>query len=178
MLQQLQTANDTLATRHFALVGLDHQLAAAKDQLKAARVRENAAVKREIFGLLGAALYRNDDTAQALSVLDPSDADYLERALAHAQSEVSVLDARVAVLDEFTRRLESDGKSAQRARVQAQASVAALNVQVAAQTQTVNDAIAASDDAESAVTNASDQRERTPGRWHHRCARRRASRPD
>ena len=71
LLQQLQTANDTLATRRFALIDLNHQVAFAKDLLKAARVRESAAVKREIFGLLGAALYRSDDAAQALSALDP-----------------------------------------------------------------------------------------------------------
>ena len=64
-----------------------------------------------------------------------------------------MLDARAVVLDEFTRGLESDGKSAQH-RVQVQASVAALNVQVAAQTQSVNDATAARDDAESAAASA------------------------
>ena len=116
VLQQLQTANDTLATRHFALVALDRQLAAAKDQLKAARARENAVVEREFIGLLRAALDINKATAQAPSALDA-----------------------------LWRSFESERKSAWRARVQAQAGVVAQSALVDAQTQVVTDATAERD---------------------------------
>lgn len=151
VLLQLQTTSDILATRRFALVGLALQVAIANDQVKAARVREGEAVTCEIFVLAAAAVGRDDATTQALSVLDTSDANNLAGAVAYAQSGVSVLDVRRAALDELARRLESERKSARRARVQAQASVADLNALVGAQTQAATDAKDAKDAAESAA---------------------------
>ena len=151
VLQQLQTTNDILATRRFALVGLALHLGTAKDEFMAARDREIEAVTREVFVLAVAAVDRDDTTTQALSVLDTSDANNLAGAVAYAQSGVSVLDVRRAALDELARRLESERKSARRARVRAQAVVADLNAIVAAQTQGVTDAKAEKDAAESAA---------------------------
>jgi murein DD-endopeptidase MepM/ murein hydrolase activator NlpD len=125
VLQQLQSANDTVATRHFALVALDHQVAAAKDELKAARARENAVVEGEFIGLLRAPLDINKATAQAPSALDA-----------------------------LWRSFESERKSAWRARVQAQPGVVAQTALVDAQTQVVADATAARDAAESAAISA------------------------
>jgi murein DD-endopeptidase MepM/ murein hydrolase activator NlpD len=149
VLQQLQNANDTLATRRFALIRLARQVAAATDLLEAARARENEAAQREIFGLLGAALDRHDATTLA-RVLDPADANHLARSVTDAQAAVSLLDDPIPAL---ARRLESERKSARRARVEAEDRVAALKASVVAQTQDATDAAdaaaAAQSDAES-----------------------------
>jgi murein DD-endopeptidase MepM/ murein hydrolase activator NlpD len=155
LLQQLQTAGDARATHYFSLLGLAPQVAAAKDQLKAARASENAAVEHEVFALLAAPVRRDDSTTKALSTLDTSSATkHLVRAADPAPSSGAVLHAWAAELDALTRRLESERKSARSARVKAQAAVADLNARVAAETRAVTDATAARDAAEAAVTNA------------------------
>jgi murein DD-endopeptidase MepM/ murein hydrolase activator NlpD len=154
LVQQLQTANDTLATRRFALFGLDRQVATAKENLKAARVHENEAISREFLGLVKAALPPDDATTQALSVPGTAIARRPVRAVKRGRSAAAVIDARVTVLDELTRRFESERKSAERERVQAQAAVVALSPSLAAQTQSVTDATTARDAAQSAVERA------------------------
>ena len=147
VLQELQSANDALATRRFALVALGYQVASAKDALKVARVRERAAVERLLFGVLDAALGQDDTATQALIEPDTSDADPLAPAVTHAPSDVSSLE-------ELGRQLESERKSAHRARVQAQAVVAPLNALLVTLTQEASDATAERVAAESAVTSA------------------------
>ena len=153
LLQQLQTASDILAVRHFALVGLARQLIIAKDHLKAARDREQLAVTAAILEPLGAVIVPGVATTPVLKAAATSDVALLAAPTTGAESGSSVADAQVATLDELTRRLESERKSARRAVVEAEAGVAVLNALVAAQTKTVSDAAAARSTAESAVTN-------------------------
>jgi murein DD-endopeptidase MepM/ murein hydrolase activator NlpD len=153
LLQQLQTASDILAVRHFALLGLARQLVIAKDHLKVARDREEVAVAAAILEPLGAAIDRGTPTTPVLKASATSDVALLELPNTRAESGSSVADAQVAALDELTRRLESERKSARRAVVEAEAAVAALNGLVAVQTKFVSDAVATRSAAKSAVTN-------------------------
>jgi murein DD-endopeptidase MepM/ murein hydrolase activator NlpD len=147
LLRQLQGANDTFGTRRVALVGLARQLAAANDQLAAARTSEEAAVEREILGLTGAVVDRNDNGPQAKRVVTTSDAKRPKRAARRARAEV-------AAFDTLARRLASDRKSARRARVQAEERAASLKAVVDAQTKAVTDALDAKVAAEAAATRA------------------------
>jgi murein DD-endopeptidase MepM/ murein hydrolase activator NlpD len=142
MVQTLQTATDSYALRRFALIDLSHQLAGAKDALKDARAAENAAVKREIFGLAEAAPSVGDDTAPAVTVRDTG-----VRALA----AFAVPDDQLGGFHALERRLAADSKNARLARVQAQATVTDLNARVAAQTKAVADALSERKAAESAI---------------------------
>ena len=126
VLQQLQTANDTLATRYFALIGLAQQLDVAKDHLDAARDHEHEVVEREIIGLLGPAIDRNDATEAVAERADAALAPFRDGRRKSAKRERDACRPRPSVDD--------------------------LNSQIAAQAQVVSDAKAEKDDAESAVT--------------------------
>jgi murein DD-endopeptidase MepM/ murein hydrolase activator NlpD len=151
LVQDLQTATDVYALRRFGLLDLAHQVDAAKDVLKEARTGENAAVKRELFGLAKAVLSINDVAAPAGSAPDVGDSNRPARAVAHGRYHDAGLDGRLAEVRALGRRLEADRKNAHLARVQAQAGVAAASARLAAQTQAVADASAARSAAESAI---------------------------
>jgi murein DD-endopeptidase MepM/ murein hydrolase activator NlpD len=154
LVERLQDANETLAFGRYALVGLVREVAVAKEQLQAAVDAENAAVQRVILGLLGAALHVDDASAPAGGVHATSRVKQSVRTGSRAKSRVAVRDTRMTELDALTHRLESERKTAWRARVQAQDDFTALNARLTSQTQVVSDATAATTAAESAAANA------------------------
>ncbi len=167
LLRQLQAAKDTLAERRFALVGLARQVTAARERLDAARVVEARArvhvdetaaqiqsVKEDIEELAAAA-YRNhtaDRTLGAIGSLSTTNASTLSRAESYVGADASRLRARVDTLVVLERRLESERRGAESARIEAEASAADLDARLASQTQAFNDAADATTRAQTAVT--------------------------
>lgn len=166
LLRQLQTASDKLALRRFALVALTREVTIAQGRLdearavdSAARAKVNAtveqlqAVKDEIFRLAAAA-YRNHAGSRALGALgsiDTANPGAVSRARIYARSDAALLGARVDALNALKRRLESEQRSADLARTQAEASAADLNARLADQTQALKEATVATAAAQAAA---------------------------
>ena len=166
LLRQLQSAKDALALRRFALVALARQVANARERLDAARAVETQArarvdqtaneiqsVKDDIVDLATAA-YRNHSENRALGVigsLSTTNASVLARAQTYVRSDFSLLAARVDALAVLKRRLDSEQRSAESARVDAEASATDLDGHLAAQTEAYDDATAAATKAQTAV---------------------------
>jgi len=166
LLRQLQAAKDTLAERRFALVGLARQVTAARERLDAARAVEGRArtrvdetaaqiqsVKDDVEELAAAA-YRNhtgDQTLGAIGSLSTTNASTLSRAESYVGADASRLRARVDTLVALERRLETERRGAESARVEAEASATELDARLASQTQAFNDAADATTRAQTAV---------------------------
>ena len=169
LLRQLQAARDGLATRRFALVALARQVAAARDQLEQARTTELHARARvdetraELRGVkdeiahLAAAAYRNRTGTKvfgAIGALDVGSASTLARAGTYAESDVSSLRVRVDTLTALEHRLDANRRVAESARVEAEASAADLDENLAAQNQAFQDASDAAARAQAAVSRS------------------------
>lgn len=166
LLRQLQAAKDMLAVRRFALVAFARHVTAARDRLDAARAVESQArvrvdqtakqlqsLKDEIVDLAAAA-YRNHSANRALgaiSSLSTTDASTLARAQTYVRSDASLLGARINSVVTLKRRLESEQRSAESARVEAEAGAADLDAQLAAQTKVFDEATDATAKAQKAV---------------------------
>lgn len=169
LLRQLQSARDNLAARRFALVALAREVAAAQARLEEARGVEQEArakvahtveqlrlVKEEILGLAAAA-YRNHTETWVLGAIGSIDAGHasnVTRAKTYAQSDLSLLNERVAVLRALERRLEADQRRAEEARAAAEASAADLDARLTEQKEAYDGAAAATDRAQSAAARS------------------------
>jgi len=166
LLRQLQAAKETLAVRRFALVALARDVTLARAQLDTARTAERQArarveetaaqlarVKDEIVALAAAAYRDQTDTwvLGALGSIDTANASTLARAQAYVRSDGSFLGARVDVLADLARRLESERRSAEAARVAAETSAAELDARLEAQTRAFDDAAVATVKAQAAA---------------------------
>jgi murein DD-endopeptidase MepM/ murein hydrolase activator NlpD len=169
LLRQLQAAKDALATRRFALVALARQVSVARARLDEARAVEGQArakvdktrgelrnVKDEI-AQLAATAYRNrtgSEVLGAVGTLNVANASALARAGIYAESDVVVLRTQVDALTALERRLEASRRTAETARVEAEAGLADLDAHLTAQTQAFQDASDAAARAHGAVVRS------------------------
>jgi murein DD-endopeptidase MepM/ murein hydrolase activator NlpD len=151
LVQELQTASDLYALRRFALVDLIHQVATAKDALAAARTAENAALRREVLALAEATRVDDDVTASGNDALDDPAGNLPTLAAIQRQAHGAARHDLTAAVRALARPLEADRKNAQRARVQAQAAVAASSARLAEATKAVADALTERTATEAAI---------------------------
>jgi murein DD-endopeptidase MepM/ murein hydrolase activator NlpD len=164
-----ESARATLATRRIALSALTGAVAAAQARLavvRAAADEADAAVDRtvtQIDGLrheiasLAVSVYVHDPNLGAFNAFDAitaTDPLAVARARLYAQTDVSLLDARIARLDVLKRQLQVVRAEAEDANTRAEAAYTDLAARLAAQTQAVTDADTASTRAQAAVANA------------------------
>jgi murein DD-endopeptidase MepM/ murein hydrolase activator NlpD len=169
LLRQLQAANDTVAARQFALIGLVRDVTAARARLEEASAAEREARARvaetkeqirlleEEIGQLTATAYRNHSgtwVLGAIGSLDAGQAGRLARAQTYAQSDVAVLSVRVDTLTALQRRLEAQQRIAESVRATAEANAADVDARLAAQQQAFDEAEAASERALAAAVRS------------------------
>jgi murein DD-endopeptidase MepM/ murein hydrolase activator NlpD len=135
LVQQLQTATDGYALRRFAVFDIAHEVATAKDVLALARAAENAAARREVFGLADATNSCDDVAPPAVCAPDAPEVGGIALAATRVHSHLAGLPDRVAAIRVLSGYLDGDRQKSQRTRVQVQASLAALNARLAAETK-------------------------------------------
>ena len=144
-------------------------MAAAQAQLEATRAVERQARARveettarlelledEIVALAAAAYRNHTDTwvLGSLQSVDPGNASTLARAQMYARSNASFLGERIDALTALQRRLEAERRTAESARVAAEASAGDLDARLAAQREAYDETAAAAMKTQAAVVRS------------------------